>query len=77
MQKKDNGLLILILVVGTITAIINPLFISPINLANTATWSACSASSQSARAFVIVTGGIELRSARSSRCSRAFSSTSW
>ena len=36
MQKKDIGLLILILVVGTITAIINPLFISPINLANTA-----------------------------------------
>ena len=36
MQKKDIGLLILILVVGSVVAIINPLFISPINIANTA-----------------------------------------
>ena len=32
MFKKDIGLLILILVVGTVVAVINPLFISAINL---------------------------------------------
>ena len=36
MLKKDLGLLLLILVVGSIVAILNPRFISPINLANTA-----------------------------------------
>ena len=36
MLKKDLGLLVLILVVGAVVAIINPRFLSPINLANTA-----------------------------------------
>ena len=36
MNKKDLGLLVLILVVGAVVAIINPRFLSPINLANTA-----------------------------------------
>ena len=36
MFKKDIGLLILILVVGTVVAVINPLFLSVINLGNTA-----------------------------------------
>ena len=60
MQKKDIGLLILILVVGTITAIINPLFISPINLANTANLVGLFGIFSIGQAFVIVTGGIEL-----------------
>jgi ribose transport system permease protein len=60
MQKKDVGLLILILVVGTITAIINPLFISPINLANTANLVGLFGIFSIGQAFVIVTGGIEL-----------------
>ena len=34
-RYKDLGLLILIFIVGTIVAIINPLFISAVNLANT------------------------------------------
>ena len=33
MQKKDIGLLVLILVVGTVVAVINPRFLSPVNLA--------------------------------------------
>ncbi len=33
MLKKDLGLFILILVVGTVVAILNPRFISPINIA--------------------------------------------
>ena len=32
MLKKDLGLFLLILVVGTVVAIINPRFLSPINL---------------------------------------------
>ena len=32
MHKKDLGLLVLILVVGAIVALINPRFLSPINL---------------------------------------------
>ena len=36
MLKKDLGLFLLILVVGVVVAIINPRFLSPINLANTA-----------------------------------------
>ena len=60
MKKKDIGLLILILVVGTITAIINPLFISPINLANTANLVGLFGIFSIGQAFVIVTGGIEL-----------------
>ena len=35
--RKDLGLLILIIVVGTVVAIINPRFLSPINLAPSAT----------------------------------------
>src|SRR6185295_11895590 len=36
MFKKDLGLLLLILVVGAAVALINPRFLSPINLSNTA-----------------------------------------
>ena len=36
MFKKDIGLRILSLVVGTVVAVINPLFLSTINLGNTA-----------------------------------------
>ncbi|MGD9511048.1 MAG: ABC transporter permease, partial [Geminicoccaceae bacterium] len=32
MHKKDLGLLVLILVVGAITAFLNPRFLSPVNL---------------------------------------------
>jgi ribose transport system permease protein len=58
--KKDIGLLILILVVGTIVAVINPLFISAINLGNTANLVGLFGIFAIGQAFVIITGGIEL-----------------
>lgn len=60
MIKKDIGLLILIVVVGTITASINPLFISPINVANTANLIGLFGIFAIGQAFVIITGGIDL-----------------
>src|SRR5207248_8959496 len=60
MYKKDLGLLILVLVVGTAVAIINPLFISPINLANTANLVGLFGIFSIGQAIVIITGGIEL-----------------
>ncbi len=60
MIKKDIGLLVLILVVGTVVALINPLFVSPINLANTANLVGLFGLFAIGQAFVIITGGIEL-----------------
>ncbi len=60
MIKKDIGLLILILVVGAIVAFINPLFVSPINVANTANLIGLFGIFAIGQAFVIITGGIDL-----------------
>src|SRR5689334_16224784 len=60
MLKKDLGLLGLIVVVCTITAILNPLFLSPINIANTANLVGQFGLLSIAQGFVIITGGIEL-----------------
>ena len=60
MLKKDLGLLGLIVIVGTITAILNPLFLSPINIANTANLVGQFGLLSIAQGFVIITGGIEL-----------------
>ena len=60
MQKKDIGLFVLILVVGTTVAIINPRFLSPINIANTANLIGLFGLFSLAEAFVIITAGIEL-----------------
>jgi ribose transport system permease protein len=60
MNRKDLGLLILILVVGAVVAIINPRFLSPINIANTANLVGLFGLFSLAQAFVIVSGGIEL-----------------
>jgi ribose transport system permease protein len=60
MTKKDLGLLVLIIVVGTVVALINPRFLLPINLANTANLVGMFGLSALGQAFVIVTGGIEL-----------------
>jgi ribose transport system permease protein len=60
MLKKDLGLLILILVVGTVTAILNPRFISPINIGNTANLIGLFGLFSIGEGFVIITGGIEL-----------------
>ncbi len=60
MFKKDLGLLVLILVVGAAVALINPRFLSPINLSNTANLVGLFGLFSIAEAFVIITGGIEL-----------------
>jgi ribose transport system permease protein len=60
MLKKDLGLLILILVVGTIVAIINPRFLSPINLANTANLIGLFGLFSLGEGLVIITAGIDL-----------------
>lgn len=60
MQKKDIGLLVLILVVGAVVAAINPLFLSPFNLANTANLIGLFGLFAIGQGFVIITGGIEL-----------------
>lgn len=60
MTRKDFGLLILILVVGGLVAIINPLFLSPVNLGNTANLVGLFGLFAIGQAFVIMTGGIEL-----------------
>jgi ribose transport system permease protein len=60
MTKKDLGLLVLIFVVGAVVALINPRFLLPINLANTANLVGMFGLSALGQAFVIVTGGIEL-----------------
>ncbi|GAB2175008.1 ABC transporter permease [Dongia sp. agr-C8] len=58
--KKDIGLLVLIVVVGAVVALINPRFLSPINIANTANLVGLFGMFSIAQAFVIITGGIEL-----------------
>jgi ribose transport system permease protein len=60
MFKKDLGLLVLILVVGAAVAAINPRFLSPINLSNTANLIGLFGLFSIAEAFVIISGGIEL-----------------
>src|SRR5437868_12737050 len=60
MFKKDLGLLILIVVVGAAVALINPRFLSPINISNTANLVGLFGLFSLAQAFVIITGGIEL-----------------
>jgi ribose transport system permease protein len=60
MLRKDLGLLLLILIVGAIVASINPRFLSPINLGNTANLIGLFGLFSLAQAFVIISGGIEL-----------------
>ncbi|NVK34350.1 MAG: ABC transporter permease [Rhodobacteraceae bacterium] len=60
MQKKDIGLATLVISVGAIVALVNPRFLSPINLANTANLIGLFGLFSIAEAFVIVTAGIEL-----------------
>ncbi len=60
MHKKDIGLAVLVLTVGAIVTLVNPRFVSPINLANTANLIGLFGLFSIAEAFVIVTAGIEL-----------------
>jgi ribose transport system permease protein len=58
--RKDLGLLVLILLVGTVVAIINPRFLYAANISNTANQIGLFGILAIAQAFVILTGGIEL-----------------
>jgi ribose transport system permease protein len=58
--KKDLGLFLLIVVVGCVVAILNPRFLSPINLANTANLVGLFGLFSLGEGIVIITGGIEL-----------------
>lgn len=60
MTRKDLGLLILIIVVGAVVTLINPRFILPINVANTANLVGMFGLSALGQAIIILTGGIEL-----------------
>ena len=60
MLKKDLGLCLLILVIGTVVAFINPRFISTVNLANTANLIGLFGLFSLGQTFVIITGGIDL-----------------
>jgi ribose transport system permease protein len=59
-NRKNLGLLLLILVVGATVALINPRFIAPTNLSNTANLIGLFGIFAVAQAFVIISGGIEL-----------------
>lgn len=61
-DRKNLGLLILILIVSGAVAILNPRFLSPVNLSNTANLIGLFGIFAIAQAFVIVSGGIELSS---------------
>src|SRR6202040_2526116 len=60
MLRKDLGLLILILVVGAVVALINPRFLSPVNIANTANLIGLFGLFSLGEGLVIITGGIDL-----------------
>lgn len=60
MQKKDLWLGVLIILVGLAVYLRNPLFLSPINLGNTANLIGLFGLFAIAQGFVIITGGIEL-----------------
>ncbi len=60
MQKKDMGLAVLIIIVGAVVYMRNPLFLSPINLGNTANLIGLFGLFAIGQGFVIMTGGIDL-----------------
>jgi len=59
-DRKNLGLLVLIVVISAVVAMINPRFLSPINLSNTANLIGLFGIFAVAQAFVIISGGIEL-----------------
>jgi len=58
--KKDLCLFLLIVVVGVVVSVLNPRFLSPINLGNTANLIGLFGLFSIGEAFVIITGGIDL-----------------
>jgi ribose transport system permease protein len=60
MHKKELGLLVLILIVGAVTAVLNPRFLSPVNLVNMANLIGLFGLFSIGVGLVIITGGIDL-----------------
>jgi ribose transport system permease protein len=60
MLKKDLGLFLLIVVIGAVVAFLNPRFLSPVNLANTANLVGLFGLFSIGEGIVIITGGIDL-----------------
>src|SRR5215468_3716674 len=60
MFRKELGLFLLIVVVSAVVALLNPRFLLPVNLSNTANQVGLFGLFSLAQAFVIITGGIEL-----------------
>ena len=60
MSKKELGLLVLLLVIGGITAAINPLFLSWVNILNLANLVGLFGLYSIGQGLVIITGGIDL-----------------
>ncbi|MDR3488193.1 MAG: ABC transporter permease [Bradyrhizobium sp.] len=60
MFKKDLGLLMLIIAIGAMVAYINPRFLLPSNISNTANQVGLQGLFAIGEAFVVITGGIEL-----------------
>jgi len=60
MNKKDLGLLLLILAVGAVVTTLNPRFLLPINIFNTSNLVGMFGLLAIGQAIVIITGGIEL-----------------
>lgn len=60
MFKKELGLLILVLLIGAVTAAINPRFLSPVNIVNMANLVGLYGIFALGVGLVIITGGIEL-----------------
>lgn len=60
MLKKELGLLVLILVIGSITAAINPQFVSQINLMNLANQIGLFGLISIGAGLIIITGGVDL-----------------
>jgi ribose transport system permease protein len=58
--KKELGLLVLILIVGAVTAALNPRFLSPVNLVNMANLIGLFGLFSIGVGLVIITGGIDL-----------------
>jgi ribose transport system permease protein len=60
LAKKELGLLVLILVIGAITALLNPLFLSQLNIVNMANLVGLFGIFSIGEGLVIITGGIDL-----------------
>jgi ribose transport system permease protein len=60
MSKKELGLAVLLIVIGAITAVVNPLFLSRVNIVNMANLTGLFGVFSIGQGLIIITGGIDL-----------------